>query len=317
MQNSTDILQKVFSETKEILQKLSDCQSIDDFLALDKERLKLQDYTNFLKIYKEFEEEIDNSQSFSDTINEEISDNQSQIDEWDEFNNNDFFEKVEEEESFDEIEQIENSDDFDKELPVENILTSQNDDNSNSDFEAEDKILIVDENITEEEMNSQETVEISMEDIISSPEIQPIISSEEVEILEIKHQEEKKLRLSNIKGVKKMETLFEDDFFEKFSTIENVSNTEIPIESNVSLEQMEVQKEKPIFKLDLNDRIAFTKKLFSGSQNDLNEAVTKLNVFTNLEDAKEYLSELYYDKNWEKEDEFAQRLWSLVESKFQ
>jgi hypothetical protein len=29
-----------------------------------------------------------------------------------------------------------------------------------------------------------------------------------------------------------------------------------------------------------------------------------------------YLSEVYYDKGWEKVDEYAQRLWSLVENKF-
>ena len=35
-----------------------------------------------------------------------------------------------------------------------------------------------------------------------------------------------------------------------------------------------------------------------------------------LEQAKEYLSEVYYEKGWEKVDEYAQRLWSLVENKF-
>ena len=80
---------------------------------------------------------------------------------------------------------------------------------------------------------------------------------------------------------------------------------------------MEAEKAKQIFRLDLNDRIAFTKKLFSGSQTDLNNAVSRLNDFETLDEAKEYLSEIYYEKGWEKEDEFAQRLWSLVESKFQ
>lgn len=49
MQESIDISKKVFSEIQEILNKLSNCQSIDDLLALDKEITKVQDYSNFLK----------------------------------------------------------------------------------------------------------------------------------------------------------------------------------------------------------------------------------------------------------------------------
>jgi len=68
--------------------------------------------------------------------------------------------------------------------------------------------------------------------------------------------------------------------------------------------------------LDLNDRLAFTKVLFGGSQTDLNNAISELNRCKNLEEAKEYLSDLYYDKKWDKVDEYAQRLWLLVENKF-
>ena len=79
---------------------------------------------------------------------------------------------------------------------------------------------------------------------------------------------------------------------------------------------MEAEKPKPQFKLDLNDRIAFTKTLFGGSQSELNEVVGNLNSFKTLEEAKEYLSDLYYQKKWSKVDEYAQRLWILVENKF-
>lgn len=79
---------------------------------------------------------------------------------------------------------------------------------------------------------------------------------------------------------------------------------------------MEADKVKPEFRLDLNDRIAFSKMLFNGSQSDLNETVAHLNGFRNLEEAKEYLSDLYYERKWSKVDEYAQRLWILVENKF-
>ena len=70
------------------------------------------------------------------------------------------------------------------------------------------------------------------------------------------------------------------------------------------------------FMLDLNDRIAFTKVLFKGNQIEMNEVLAKLNTFGDLETAREYLSDIYHSKNWSSVDEYAQRLWSLVEEKF-
>lgn len=88
------------------------------------------------------------------------------------------------------------------------------------------------------------------------------------------------------------------------------------LKNNLPTTQMEAEKAKPKFKLDLNDRIAFTKKLFGGSQSELIEVVNNLNSFKDVESAKEYLSDLYYTKKWDKVDEYAQRLWILVENRF-
>jgi hypothetical protein len=88
------------------------------------------------------------------------------------------------------------------------------------------------------------------------------------------------------------------------------------LKSNIPTNFMEAEKQKPEFKLDLNDRIAFSKMLFEGSQAELNEVVAHLNQFQTLEEAKEYLSDLYYERKWNKVDEYAQRLWILVENKF-
>ena len=79
---------------------------------------------------------------------------------------------------------------------------------------------------------------------------------------------------------------------------------------------MEAEKKKNECRLDLNDKVAFTKLLFNGDAEELKTTVDKLNSFNNLEDAKQYLSEVYYEKDWTKADEYAQRLWSLVENKF-
>lgn len=146
-------------------------------------------------------------------------------------------------------------------------------------------------------------------------------SDESFENLEA-YQQEKKIKLAHIKGLKAVQTLFDDDhlerslFEEKTVSAEKKEDSGSILKTNIPTDFMEAEKKKPEFKLDLNDRIAFSKTLFGGSQSELNEVVANLNSFNNLEDAKEYLSDLYYSKKWNKVDEYAQRLWILVENKF-
>lgn len=124
-------------------------------------------------------------------------------------------------------------------------------------------------------------------------------------------QREKKLKLAHIKALKSVPSLFDP-----LQAIEQPSLAENSPEGNTYEVEVPNKVQRSAFKLDLNDRIAFTKILFDGSQSSLNEAVSKLNTFQTLEEAKEYLSELYYELDWGKSDEYAQRLWSLVENKF-
>lgn len=145
-------------------------------------------------------------------------------------------------------------------------------------------------------------------------------SDENFENLDEYHQE-KKIKLANIKGLKAVQTLFDDDPLEreipKEKQPETVKeDTGSILKTNIPTNFMEAEKQKPEFKLDLNDRIAFSKMLFEGSQADLNDTVARLNQFRTLDEAKEYLSDLYYERKWNKVDEYAQRLWILVENKF-
>ncbi len=136
------------------------------------------------------------------------------------------------------------------------------------------------------------------------------------------YQQEKKIKLANIKGLKAVQTLFDDDPLERETPTKQKPVPEVKeeqggiLKTNIPTNFMEADKVKPEFRLDLNDRIAFSKMLFNGSQSDLNETVSHLNGFRNLEEAKEYLSDLYYERKWSKVDEYAQRLWILVENKF-
>ncbi len=162
-------------------------------------------------------------------------------------------------------------------------------------FEVEEKIVndapIIDEKVIEEE----------------SP----------IEHETLQQAQEKKFKLANIKGVKSVQSLFDDDMFEPMRQEKPaVSAVDVAVKAKVATVHKEVEKPKSEFKLDLNDKIAFSKTLFAGSQTDMNDAIRILNSCDNIEQAKEFLSDLYYERNWKKADDYAQRLWTLVENKF-
>jgi hypothetical protein len=175
------------------------------------------------------------------------------------------------------------------------------------------------ESILAEVSDRRKIVEINKPQSEEEGENHP--SDQSFENLEAYHQE-KKIKLANIKGLKAVQTLFDDDPLERDIPQEKQQEPEVKedtgsiLKTNIPTDYMEAEKPKPEFKLDLNDRIAFSKMLFGGSQSELNETVANLNSFRSLEDAKEYLSDLYYQKKWSKVDEYAQRLWILVENKF-
>lgn len=155
-----------------------------------------------------------------------------------------------------------------------------------------------------------------------APEIVRDIPASDEDFESQETYQEKKIKLANIKGLKAVQSLFGDDHLEikwpeeKQDSIHKEEDTGSILKTNIPTGFMEAEKKKPEFKLDLNDKIAFSKTLFGGSQSELNEVVARLNSFNTLEEAKEYLSDLYYSKKWNRVDEYAQRLWILVENKF-
>ncbi|MGK6343388.1 hypothetical protein ACMGDK_14205 [Chryseobacterium sp. DT-3] len=192
---------------------------------------------------------------------------------------------------------------------VESILSE-----IKNDFPSEEK----QETILAEVYDRRKIVEI--EKALPETEKTKPASDESFEDLEA-YQQEKKIKLANIKGLKAVQTLFDDDPLEREvpkekPVSEPKEDSGSILKTNIPTHFMEADKVKPEFRLDLNDRIAFSKMLFGGSQTDLNETVAQLNSFRNLEEAKEYLSDLYYERKWSKVDEYAQRLWILVENKF-
>lgn len=190
---------------------------------------------------------------------------------------------------------------MEKEQPIAEV--------SNDDYEV--RLAEKEAKLKELEENRRKIVEFSKENT------QPIEKTQKVyESQTQAESHDKKFKLAHIKGLKIAKSLFDDDHLEEEEKPVPVQTSGSLLKNNVPTDFMEAPKPKPEFKLDLNDKIAFSQYLFGGSQSELNQVVSILNSFNSLEKAKEFLSDIYYERDWKKVDNYAQRLWTLVENRF-
>ena len=190
---------------------------------------------------------------------------------------------------------------MEKEQPIAEV--------SNDDYEA--RLAEKEAKLKELEENRRKIVEFSKENTQPKENTQKVYESQTQA-----ESHDKKFKLAHIKGLKIAKSLFDDDHLEELEKPSPVQNSGSLLKNNVPTDYMEAPKPKPEFKLDLNDRIAFSQYLFNGSQSELNQVVSILNSFNSLEKAKEFLSDIYYERDWKKVDNYAQRLWTLVENRF-
>ena len=190
---------------------------------------------------------------------------------------------------------------MEKEQPIAEV--------SNDDYEA--RLAEKEAKLKELEENRRKIVEFSKENTQPKENTQKVYESQTQA-----ESHDKKFKLAHIKGLKIAKSLFDDDHLEEEEKPVPVQTSGSLLKNNVPTDYMEAPKPKPEFKLDLNDKIAFSQYLFGGSQSELNQVVSILNSFNSLEKAKEFLSDIYYERDWKKVDSYAQRLWTLVENRF-
>lgn len=323
MHQIQEIKQKYFVDCKKIISDLYDCEFAEDLI--DNKYLidKLLENVSFLKLIEEHSE-IFNTEKIVEEGNQkdlplnvsETGDNTSNV--IDEHQSLDFTIN-EENESAEELPSEILNETQEEEIIEESEIANTEETHS---FELDEEIQENDlEDKIEEEPNiseqivekqkefTDETEEILNENPseVTSENQEPISDFSENEL-----KQDKKFKLANIKGLKTIESLFDDEYLE-------LSQPESPKEEPVnSITETHVsqQKSNKEFRLDLNDKIAFSKMLFGGSQMEMNDVISNLNHCQTLDEAKEYLSDLYYAKKWDRVDDYAQRLWTLVENKF-
>lgn len=70
--------------------------------------------------------------------------------------------------------------------------------------------------------------------------------------------------------------------------------------------------------IGLNDRIAFVKHLFAGSNEDYNRVISQISTLDTFEESQEFVDTMVKPdyNNWEGKDEYATRFMNLIEKKF-
>jgi hypothetical protein len=70
--------------------------------------------------------------------------------------------------------------------------------------------------------------------------------------------------------------------------------------------------------IGLNDRIAFVKHLFGGSNEDFNRVISQISTYDSFEEVQQFVVDMVKPdyNNWEGKEEYADRFMNLVEKKF-
>jgi hypothetical protein len=200
----------------------------------------------------------------------------------------------------------------------------------------------------EDEITEVESITDKVEKIVEQMEVVNDVEEEEepelnknldevinkVEEPEIK--EEKKLEVEEIieQPFDELEqTLFSSDDFvkndvkdvgeKKVVTLEEELEDTISVEVAADLfEKADTKKSlndqlQNNIQIGLNDRIAFVKNLFGGSQEDFNRVVSQLNTLKTEKEAKKFINKMVKpDYNWSEQEEYEERFMAIVERKF-
>ena len=72
------------------------------------------------------------------------------------------------------------------------------------------------------------------------------------------------------------------------------------------------------FNIGLNDKIAFTKSLFDGNEEDYNRVVSQLQTYSSLDEAFKFLNHIVKPdyNNWEGKEEIEKRFLKYIENNF-
>ena len=143
-----------------------------------------------------------------------------------------------------------------------------------------------------------------------------------------KEQEEEVKQEEEEAKISEAPNLFSESEIAKKTTLEEELKDTIPVDVATDIFENAVRVEAPKKSLNeslvqsniqigLNDRIAFVKHLFEGSQEDFNRVMSQLNSFKEEKEAKRFLNKMVKsDYDWSGKEEYEERFLNLLERKF-
>ena len=188
------------------------------------------------------------------------------------------------------VESIEVIEEFEEELILDSI-----EDN------LEEEILIIEEEFVEETI-----IELVEEKEISLFEIEKVIEQDGMPSLRLNFEEEFKDAVSSDIATSMFEKVTKESPIFETKKVEEVKKRSI----NDVLYSTNIQ-------VGLNDRIAFVKHLFDGSQEDFNRVLSQLNSFKSADEALEFINDFVKpDYNWNNKEDYEERFIAIIERKF-
>ncbi|SNR56583.1 hypothetical protein SAMN06265371_105209 [Lutibacter agarilyticus] len=203
-------------------------------------------------------------------------------------------------------------------------------------IEVTEKVEVVPEIIMTEEAVEEvakEVIEETVEDVVEVFEEKKIVEEILEEPKEILSKEEvdaifaveDDLVKDDIKDLEATQFTLEDEFKDAISSDVATELFEKATKENPVITTSKETKPRSLndtlfsanLQVGLNDRIAFVKHLFEGSQEDFNRVLSQLNSFKTEDEAKTFLQEFVKpDYDWGTKEEYEERFMTIIERKF-
>ncbi|WP_405608655.1 hypothetical protein [Polaribacter sp. Asnod1-A03] len=173
----------------------------------------------------------------------------------------------------------------------------------------EEKIVVEEDLLIKEEFIEEELIledELPTEDIMTKDTVEEVVEEtidevEEEVINDVIRVEENKNRT------------LEEELQDTISVDEIATLFDIPVSAPKSLNDRLAKN----IQIGLNDRIAFVKNLFEGSQEDYNRVVSQLNTYGSEKEAKKFIAKMIKpDYDWSQQEELEARFLSVIERRF-
>tara|TARA_R110002072_G_scaffold39611_1_gene113446 strand:- start:16196 stop:17020 length:825 start_codon:yes stop_codon:yes gene_type:complete len=189
---------------------------------------------------------------------------------------------------------------------------------------SEEEIII--KNKVEEKQTEEKVLIDEVEDFSTKPVLSEVERLEVTETIEIVEEESLEQPFDELEQTlfSKEDTIEEPKIKDKKAiTLEEELDDTISVEVAAGLfEKPEIKKSlndqlQQNINIGLNDRIAFVKNLFNGSQEEFNRVISQLNTIKTEKEAKKFINKMVKpDYNWAEQEEYEERFIAIVERKF-